>query len=71
MVPSTIASDQVIGDTHHVLLPVAGLNREDKVGVEVAVIEEVAVPEHDVVDSVVLPDCLRAVRTVDRDVRTR
>ena len=71
VVLSAIVTCQAIRDLHYFFLPVAGLDYKDKVGAEVAVIQKMAVPEHDVVNSVILLDCcLWAVQTVDQDICT-
>jgi len=67
-IPSTIAGYQVVGDTHHHFFVLTGLNLENKIGVETGAVKKVLVSERDMVNGVVLPNCLRAVGTVDWDV---
>ena len=64
----TITGCRLIRDPHPLLLLSAMLYVMDKRGVEAGAVEKVFVPLRDVVNSIVFPNGLRAVRTVDWDV---
>jgi hypothetical protein len=69
--PGTIAGYQVVGDTHRNLFILAELDLENEAGVEAGTVKKVLVPKRDMANGVVLPDRLRAVTTVDRNVCAR
>ena len=65
---SPIARYQLAENTQPRLLLFTKLNLEGKVRVEAGTVEKGIVPECDVVDGVVFPDRLRAVRALDRNI---
>jgi hypothetical protein len=68
---STIAGYQLVKDAHPRLLLFTKPNLEDEMRIEIGAVEKILMPEYDMVSSVVFPDRLRTVGTLDWDIGAR